>query len=178
VAISGTVADAVTGLPLSGINLSIYDSRGSPVTGATTDASGAYTTSAVLLTGTYYATANEGNRSGYTGVLYDGIPCDNSKNGGCRFSATTGTPISVTVGSVASGINFSLTPPGKIAGTVLDAATSTPLANAQVLLFNSGGGQVAAGYTDASGHYSSTDYFTTVPTGTYYAYAGSPAGFL
>src|SRR5439155_1214303 len=61
--VSGRVTAAATGAALSGVSVTVYAGNGSPVAFGFTDASGNYTTSAGLATGTYYARTS--NSLGY-----------------------------------------------------------------------------------------------------------------
>ena len=122
--ISGTVTDASTGLPLApGIGRRLQLQRQLRHV-RTHHSSGAYTTAAAL------AVRNRTSRwhrpsLGYVTELYDDIPCF-----GSSCTKTVGRPISVT-GGVATGIDFALTPGGRISGTVTDASTGLPLAKLQ-----------------------------------------------
>jgi len=84
--------------------------------------------------------------------------------GGC--DTTTGTAISVTVGSPTSGVDFALELGGTIAGTLTDAATTAPIQYANVFLYDASGNYVGSTETDASGDYVT---YAGLPTGTYYA---------
>src|SRR5207249_4426597 len=139
--IAGTVTAAGDG-PLNGVSVQIYNSAGAFVTSSTTDASGNYTTAAVLPTGTYYARTS--NSLGYIDELYNDITCF-----GCH--ATTGTPIPVTAGSTTSNINFGLVAGGRVSGRVTAAATGAALSGVSVRVYQSGANPLTFVFTDASG---------------------------
>src|SRR6185503_967721 len=100
-------------------SISVYNSSGRSVASADSDGSGHYTTSPGLPAGTYFARTS--NWLGYVNELYNDITCL-----GC--DATNGAPIAITTGATAGGINFALAMGGRIAGTVTDAATGSPIA--------------------------------------------------
>ena len=154
--ISGTVRD-VNNSPLAIVNVQVHDSTGEQIDEVTTDASGNFITSG-LPSGTYYVGTD--NSLGLVDYLWNNILC---VGGFC--DQTQGTPISVTVPSTTSGINFVLTPGKAISGTVTAAAGGAPLEDVFINLVNSSGGFVGGAITDASGA------FTTgaVPPGTYFA---------
>jgi 5-hydroxyisourate hydrolase-like protein (transthyretin family) len=165
--ISGTVTDAATGLPLSGVTIRIYDTGGGIVDYGSTSGSGAYTTAA-LPPGTYHARTS--NAAGYVDELHDGLPC-----GGGACSPTSGAAIAVTAGSMVTGIDFALAGGGRLTGTVTDASTGLPVAGVQVAVYSASGSYVAYGYTNSSGAYTTG---TGLPSGTYYARTSNSQGYL
>ena len=156
-AISGTVTDAATFAPLPGIRVWIVTSSGDFLVEAITNSSGVYTTPATLATGTYFARTV--NASLYLDELYKDIECEPF------CDATTGTPISVTDGATTTDINFTLLAGGRISGTATDAATSAPIANANVDFFNADGDFILGILTDSSGNYINE---VGLPPGTYF----------
>ena len=88
---------------------------------------------------------------------------------------TSGTPISVTAGSTTSGINLALSPGGRILGAVTNAATSAPLKQVTVEIYNSSGALVTTAATDCSGNYVSQ---AGMPTGTYFARTANSREFM
>jgi hypothetical protein len=88
---------------VAGAKVRIHDSAGRSVTSGSTDAAGAWTASAGLPSGTYYARTE--SAPGYVDELYDGIPCP---LGVC--TVTSGTPIDVAAGATTTGIDFGLDP--------------------------------------------------------------------
>jgi hypothetical protein len=162
--ITGTVTNA-SASGIAGAFVSIY----ARIAGASTfvnsatvqNASGVYSVGG-LPSGTYYAVARAAN---YIGEIYDDIPC----LGSCSSTAVTaaGAPIPVTLGSATSDRNFQLDAGGAIAGTVTDAATSSPLANVFLDVYRStgsGAAFVGSASTNSSGAYSAGG----LPSGTYY----------
>jgi 5-hydroxyisourate hydrolase-like protein (transthyretin family) len=141
--ISGIVTNTVTGLPASGVLVTICRESGSVVDYRSTDNDGVYT-SKPLVSGTYYVRTNDRE---YNNKLFDDIPCD-----GCTVSS--GTPISVSAAVVTSGIDFALIPRGAISGTITSATTGTPLTNIKVRVFNNGSSDRNwYDYTDSTGLY-------------------------
>ena len=156
-AISGSVTDADTGEPLSA-QIEIYNTSGRFVTAGIADGTGNYIAGSNLPAGTYYVLCR--TFSEYLDEIYNNIQCLNC-------NVTSGTPVTVTVGSTTSGINFALQPGGHISGTVTNAATSEPIEGASIEIYDSGGTFVATGLsTDKQGN-----YFIQrgLPTGIYYA---------
>ncbi|MGB5162492.1 MAG: hypothetical protein WBP10_17220 [Thermoanaerobaculia bacterium] len=98
--ISGTVTDEVTGLPLDFGYVNIYNDSGSYITRGYTGSSGLYVSETALAAGTYYA--RTWSFEGYFEELYSEIFCDPS----CTI--TDGTPISVSLGSTTTGVDFTL----------------------------------------------------------------------
>jgi hypothetical protein len=164
--IAGTVTDAATAAPLANVNVGIFNSTGAFVTNGFTDGTGNYTTGSGLLPGSYFASTN--SPEGYVNKLYNNITC-------VTCNVTSGTPISVSAGTTTSGINFSLNLGGRIAGTVTDAATSAPIANVNVQIFNSSGAFVTSGFTDNSGNYTS---FSGLLPGNHYVRTINSAGYI
>lgn len=163
--ISGTVTDAGTGAPLSGITVDIFSASNFFVTSANTDNVGNYLTRAGLPEGNYYARTR--NSSGYINVTYPTNTCL-----GC--SVTVGTPILVTGSGTTAGINFVLTPGGRIAGTITDAATGVPLQGISVSIFLPSGTFVAGSFTNGNGVFATQG----LPTGTYYARTNNARGYV
>lgn len=154
--LSGTVTDVATGLPLAGVSVRIHNTLGAVSATATTDATGTYTTSVGVPSGTYFARTS--NSLGYVDELYDNIPCP--------CTVTSGTPIAVTAGATTTGINFALGQGGRIRGTVTDASSGTPLLDVGVDVYGADGLYFTSAYTDGAGIYTSS---TGIPSGTYYA---------
>ena len=142
--ITGTVTDAATGAPLSGVGVDVYTEGGSYVTYGYTDASGVYLPYAGLSTGNYRVRTF--NSLAYLNEAYDNVPCNNC-------SATIGTLIAVTAGATTSGINFGLAAGGRITGTVTDATTGAPLSGVSVSVYDASGSFVTSVNTNASGVY-------------------------
>ena len=129
---------------------------------ATTNASGAYTTGALLPGVTpYFLRINSlGSNAGYQIRLYNNLPCP---NGVCTVSS--GTPVVVSAGTTTSNIDFALTQGGRITGTVKDL-NGNPLQGITIQLFSSTGAQVSASaaVTDAARVCSRLDSWVPVTT--------------
>jgi hypothetical protein len=153
---AGSVSDAATDLPVTNVNVYLYNSRGIPVSLGVTDTAGTYTVSGVA-PGTYFVRTS--NATGYLDQLYAGIPCI---SGNC--TVTNGTPVVMTFGSSAH-VNFALARGGSISGTVRAASGGSGLQNIALRAFTSSGVEATVdSYTDASGQYT----IRGLPTGTYY----------
>lgn len=165
--VSGSVVDAATSQPIGGVTVQIVDPTGKLVATGFTNSFGVYTTSTGLPTGTYYARTS--NSLGYLNQLYSGLPC----LGSCIV--TSGTPFVVTSPSTTTGIDFSLILGGRISGTIRDAATSAPLTNVSVFVFDSAGVFSSSATTNALGQYLTT---TGLPTGSYTVVTSNSQGLI
>jgi 5-hydroxyisourate hydrolase-like protein (transthyretin family) len=164
-AVTGTVTDAVTGEPVTGVRIEIWDDEGGnyPAGADYTDEHGDYRVGG-LVAGTYFASAES---SGHRSELYDDIPCLGEIPYDC--DPATGTPIAVRNPQTTAGIDFALERLGTIAGTVTDAGTGEPLAGVRVAILSPGGYRVGYDYTGEDGTY----LVGGLPPGTYLAVAES-----
>ena len=96
--VAGTIADAVTGLPLAGVHVNVRDTSGNTIADGVSGSDGAYVVTGVP-TATVYALAYDET---YVDELYDDVPCF------AFCDVSTGTPISVTAPLTTAGINFRL----------------------------------------------------------------------
>ncbi|WP_303984580.1 carboxypeptidase regulatory-like domain-containing protein, partial [Niallia circulans] len=144
--IQGTVTDAQTGSPISGAGVvTVIAGSGIIIASTQTDLNGNY-----IITGLSPGTYN---------VVFS---ADN-------FASQTVT-VNLAPGEVET-VSPSLTPnPATITGTVFDSATSTPLANALVQVFNSQGVFLASVLTDMNGQYT----LSGLPEGTLTVEASAP----
>lgn len=125
--ITGTVTDASTHAGLAGVEVYAYSSSGGSSGYAYTDANGNYTISS-LATGTYAVSFG---------------PLDNSHIGSGQ------SDVSVTAGSLTSGINAALATGGTIAGTITDAVSGHAVGGVEVEAISSSSGYPAAGGVSA-----------------------------
>jgi hypothetical protein len=154
--ITGQVTAADTGLPISGEIVEIYSSTADYVTFGATDATGHYTSTDGLNTGSYFVTSWA---YGYNREVYNNIQCP------FECDVTIGTPVSVTSGATTSNINFALDPiVARITGTVTNASNGSPLEHVGVLAYDSVGTVVGYSETNASGKYE----FVFEQSGTHY----------
>ncbi len=114
--ISGTVTDDDGGDPLGGIGIEVYDGAGQMVAQTSTNVIGDFQVEA-LPDGNY--TVRTRNRQGYRNQIHDGGSCTPF------CDPLDGTPISVSEGSVTSGIDFVLVQSATISGTVRVNGTAT-----------------------------------------------------
>lgn len=119
--ISGALIDAVSGDPISFFwdypsTITLFDASGNFF--LSTNSYGSPYEVAGLPAGTYYVKAAH---SFYLAELYDDIPC------GASCNPLAGTAVTVALDGDATGIDFALTPLGKITGTVVDSATNAPI---------------------------------------------------
>jgi len=151
--VAGHVTEAITGLPLTGGYVDVFDTTGNGVQSATPAADGSY--EIAVPPGTHFVgTASYYNHRDET---WDDLPCE---PGPC--DRTSGTPIEVAAGETLPGIDFVLDRWGVVQGTAIGADTLNGLeGNLQIL--------------DAMGTVVASDYnygsFTVnrLPAGTYYA---------
>jgi hypothetical protein len=156
--LSGRVTRAATGTGISGSAVLLYQGYSSVAT-TYTDGAGNYSFTG-LATGSYYVKTN--NYDGYLDEAWNNVPCDYS----CRPVWSGGTAIAVTDGATTPDIDFALDPGGRIAGTVVNAVTSAPIANLAVIVKNATGRDVTYTYTDAFGVFVS---YGGLVSGTYLA---------
>lgn len=172
--IRGTVRDAATGAPIQGVTVYAVSDRETGLSGgAGTNAAGEYTISNA--SGTYYLYVQRPFASQqYVNEIYPDIKCEFT----CSRNLTLllGTPVTVTAGSVTTGIDFSLETGGTVTGRVVDAVTGTPLQGVSVTVST----RVATGFqgsgtsTDASGVYT----VRGLPGGQYFAYTSNALGYV
>jgi hypothetical protein len=165
-AITGAITDATNGLPLLNVAVEVFDSEGNWITYGYSDANG-YRTAQGLASGDYFVRAM--NHAGFQNQLYNGLQC----LGHCEV--THGTPVSVTSPQATAGIDFALTPGGRLSGTVIDAETDLPMAGVFIYVLDGSGYLVSYGYTDADGNYL-TEF--ALPTGAYFAHSVNFAGYV
>lgn len=154
---SGIISGKITtpgGAPLNGVTVLASSSGGSGH--ATTNATGDYTMSSGLGTGSYTVMAT-------------------SLSGGFVFNQTS-SPVSVIAGQETSGVDLQLTvtppmPSGIITGQVTDVSTGKPIANASVTATGSLGGSGSTS-TDSNGDYTISSGLGT--TGSYNVTASAP----
>jgi len=165
--ITGTVRGEPSGTLLAGVRVNIYDSTGNNVASVTTTVSGAYSKNG-LSSGSYYLRTS--NNLGFLDELYDNLPC----SGGC-WPYTQGTPVNVTAGATAGGIDFALSLGGSITGTVTDTGSGAPLAGVQVEARSLSGSYFQANATtNASGVYT----LIGLPTRSYEVFTFNGAGYI
>jgi hypothetical protein len=116
--IAGTIRDANTSVPLSGIDLDLFDSTFTPVTGVNgnTDASGAYNLTP-LPAGDYYLRADPTTAQGYVDQYHPGV-----------FLKSQATLVHVNA-TGSTIVDFNLSRGGTISGRITDATTGLPIVN-------------------------------------------------
>ncbi len=157
--ISGNVIDQVSGAPISGAYVNLYNATNNFFVNATTTAANGSYLFTHVLPGTYYVYAASNN---HVDELYNNLPCEDSS---CDFSL--GNAVTLASGSTINDINFSLQPSGKISGSLTDQPTGDPI-DGLVLLYDVTGSYYGSTYS-ISGSY----LFTDVPPGTYFAKASA-----
>jgi 5-hydroxyisourate hydrolase-like protein (transthyretin family) len=160
--ITGKVVDAVSGQPLPAINVVVYSSYGNYWTSTSTDSSGNYVLS--LAAGDYYLRTDD---ESYLPVLYPDVLCDSPLYFYNLSNCDTGAAqlITVSSGSVVTGINIAIPQGRRIEGTVRDSF-GHPV-SAQVSLYDAVGTFAVSIGSNSYGRY----VFTPLPPGTYKAKA-------
>jgi hypothetical protein len=109
------------------------------------------------------------NTQGYVNELYDNVPCIQC---GDLIGAT---PVVLAAASVRSGIDFDLDRGGRISGTVTEAGTGIPVADARVSVLDARGSYVGTGYADAAGFYETSE---GLPAGSYFVRTNNSSGYV
>ena len=127
--ISGSVADAATGLPLpERPTVWLFDADGNYLKSAGVSADGSFQIVA-LQTGSYHLYTT--NYTGYFDELWPDIPYRHSAG-----DPTTGEPIGVVFGEDTGGIDFALDKGLAIRGTLTERSTGAPLSSATVVVYD------------------------------------------
>ncbi len=143
--ISGTVTAAVGGATLQGVCVSVSQNGGSATGTAVTAANGTYTIND-LPTGSYtveFSVPGCGNSTNLADQWYS-----------AKSTVTSATPVGVTAGSTASGVNAQMQPGATLSGTVTAASGGADLSGICVLATISGGPTPALTSTASNGTYS------------------------
>ena len=143
--VAGSVTHQSTGAGLSDIDVILHNASGAEVATWTTDAGGDFSSGPSLAAGTYYVRTS--SAAGFRDLLYDGITWEEG------FDATWGTAIVLADDEERLDINFVLVEVGFIEGTVTDEVSGEGLEGVLVMVFDSGGSQVAMAGTDQDGSY-------------------------
>jgi hypothetical protein len=158
-AIHGEVIAAAGGAALSGVSVYVFDSGGDFLTQATTNASGAYSTTGLNPAAIGYSVCFDAtnavggsSQAGYANQCYKHIPY--SANGFPVTPPPGTTPVVVKAGQSAA-IGIALTSLGGISGQVTAATGGDPLAGVSVQAFHDGT-FVANTYTSTAGTYTLT----------------------
>lgn len=166
--ISGRLTDASTGAAVPDSGVYVYTADGLFVTDAPADGAGHFVTPNGLPSGLYYV--GTVNSAGYVDELYDDLPCP-----GTSCPRTGGTPVTVTRGATTASIDFALTRGGRVAGTVTDAATGSPLRSVWVDVYGESGVALANALTSSSGQYLTG---TGLPAGSFRVKTSNGLGYV
>ncbi len=137
--ISGKVTNAAKTADLEGVEVEVFGSHGELLAFPDTAANGTYSVSD-LATGSYVVEFVP--TAGYLGQYYNGA-----------FSLAQASRVSVTAGSVTSGVNAALTSTGAISGTVTSASSHEGLADVEVQVYAPGGEFAGSAKTGSNGTY-------------------------
>jgi len=164
--ISGRVTDAVTGAPVAGASMDVYNQAGGYLTGTTTDASGQYTVTSALATGSYRIRTS--NVSGYINEAFDNIAC-------APCPTDTGALVAVTAASTTAGIDFHLARGASFTGTVTAASGGAPISGVNVYVYSAQGTYLTYGTTNSAGVYALR---AGLPAGAYYLRTSTESYFV
>lgn len=148
--ISGAVTATSTGLPVSGVSVTIYDSGGNVVTGTSTGSDGSYT-SPPLLGGSY--------KVGFSTSVSLAFQYFNGQS-----TLTAANAVAVAPGANTPGVNAQLSAGGTMSGTVTDASSHAALPSVGVDLLDSAGHVLDSATTGPDGTYT----MGGIPTGSYH----------
>ncbi|MCG6964784.1 MAG: carboxypeptidase regulatory-like domain-containing protein [Acidobacteria bacterium] len=165
-AITGSLTDEVTGNPIPYTRVEVYCPSQGFDAETFTGADGSYTMGGL---GTGDCWVRTWNELDYIDEIYDDFICDGFF---CDF--TDGTPVPVVDSETTTGIDFALGREGAISGILTDARDDSPLASAQVRVYNAGGGTAGSATTDDQGIYS----VPNLRPGTYYVKGWSYPDFV
>ncbi len=141
--ISGTVLDAVTGLPIEGIRVAADHTTQASSGAAVTAADGTYTIYELLgRNGQDYIVSFDDLTDLYLDEFYDDVPLQDAA-----------IPVTVQRGANTAGINASLAIAGAISGTVTGGGGSTPIEMADVSIWTTDGTWITGAHSDATGTY-------------------------
>jgi phage gp45-like len=146
--ISGNVTDG-SGVPISGVPVTVFDANDNFISTAWTDASGNYVAKGIP-TGNLKVSF-QGSTKGYVNMVYGG-----------SLYLSQAASVSVTAPGRTSGINATLALGGSISGTVTDTS-GTPLYGITVQVYDTNSGWISDATTDASGNYTAGG----IPAGTF-----------
>lgn len=153
--IAGRLTDAMTGDPLANRRVDIWDSEGSSVTFALTDADGHYRSSGLVADSYYVTTAT----SSHADEIYSGLPCLPES-----CNPTTGMAIAIDLNVEVIGIDFVLEELGVIEGTVIAESSGSPRSFATIRIWDSEGELMGTTNTGDFGEYR----YDRLYPGTYY----------
>ena len=151
--VSGSVTEESSGDPVTSVTVQVYDAQGNFV-GNDFTSDGSYSVDG-LADGSYFARTF--NFVGLVDELYDDIFCTSC-------DPTTGTPIAVIAPNDTPGIDFALSEPGSISGTVTEAGTGDPIENVLIQSYDIQGNFLSSERTAADGTYT---VIGLPPTGVY-----------
>jgi len=168
--IAGRVTAADTNLPLDDVSIDVYNSNGSYVGFASTDAVGVYTTTALVSGGYRLEFDPYSSSADYIVEYYNDKP-----------DLNTADAINVTAPNVVGGIDAALARGGQITGQVTAGDTNAPLHYVFIDAYINTGASwryITSASTDASGNYT----LKGLKTGSYYLlfdpYSGASADYI
>jgi len=155
-AVSGTVTDAATGLPVKDIFVEVLDANGGRVETATTQADGTYQIPTTLPSGSYEVRFNADERfasCAYVTAYYNNKLTEDGAN-----------LVNITAPTMVDHIDAALGRGSMIFGKVTDAVTGAPITSGSIRIYNADGTFAMSGRLSFLGGYHSE---TGLPSGSY-----------
>lgn len=170
-ALSGTVTDASTGLPVSSALVAVFTATGSEIASGYSRADGSYVLGG-LPAGSYKVAATRYSTS--VGEVWSGHPCAAYLPADCDLGAAD--PIQVSTGATTGGVDFTLASVGSISGRVTRSDTGAGIGNVAVAAGRDSGSRVlikSFANTDADGSYT----VGGLPPGDYHVWTAAARGY-
>jgi 5-hydroxyisourate hydrolase-like protein (transthyretin family) len=157
--LTGTVTDSLTGLALTSGTVGVYTPFGFFLESTPILGDGTFAVSG-LLPGSYLLLASS---PGYSGQLYESVPCFGGIHNFPYCDRLAGTPVEVGVAETVSGLDFALDPLGSISGRVTDAMSGAGVGG-RVDAFDLGEGVIDSADLNPDGTYS----LDALPAGSFF----------
>jgi 5-hydroxyisourate hydrolase-like protein (transthyretin family) len=172
--ISGSVADCIAGVPLSGVTVQLLDANNKVIETTTTDGQGDYS----------FTNLKPGQVYGVSEILPTGYVHNDETVGSVGGNIVNYAIVDVPLGDGVNAVNYDFCDvlPGSISGKVWDDTNGNcsfqpgvdiPLAGVKIDLINSQGTVVATTTTDAQGDY----MFSNLLPNTYTVHEHVPTGY-
>ena len=147
--LSGSVADCLAGVPLSGVTVQLLDANGDVLKTTTTDDQGNYT----------FTNLKPGQTYGVDEILPPGYVHNDETVGSVGGIIVNDTITQIPLGDGVNGVNYDFCDirPASLSGSVADCLAGVPLSGVTVQLLNADGNVIKTTTTDDQGNYSFTN---------------------
>ncbi len=165
--LSGSVADCLAGVPLSGVTVQLLDAGDNVIKTTTTDTQGNY----------QFTNLTPGLVYGVAEILPAGYLHNDEDVGSAGGVIVNDTITQIPLGDGVDGVNYDFCDirPASLSGNVSDCLVGVPLSGVTVELLDAGGNVIRTTTTDTQGNYQ----FTTLTPGLTYGVAEIlPAGYI